>query len=74
MINAIHALKQSPEFRPIDHIAAIEKDAWIEPGRVAGRQIIYHADFVAVFNQTIGQRRAEEARAASDEKFHWAGL
>ena len=31
MINTIHALKQSPEFGSIHHIAAIEKDASIEP-------------------------------------------
>src|SRR4030095_11579798 len=61
VIDHVHFLKQSPEFRSVTDIAAREMDIRRERLWVTCREIVNPADLMSLAGKLVSERRAEES-------------
>lgn len=70
MADHVHALQHRPHPGDVGHIAALKMNRRVQALGVSAAQVIDGAHRVAAGNQGVGERRTQEAGAASDEDFH----
>ena len=70
MVNALHALQQSPQLWPIGDLPTVEEDAPVQTRLVSGTEIIQNEDFVSLLDQSIGKRAPQKTRSARHQYTH----
>src|SRR5260221_14544009 len=75
MMHLVHAAYRAFDDCSVADIAADELDVVLDdfkPPRRAARIVVEHAHRMAVLDQRLDQRRADETRTAGDENAAWA--